>query len=252
MVVPTSEAAIAVRKVAPAVPVAGTFLGDPVRFGLAQSYAHPGGNVTGLTSEAGGLPIAVKVLEFLKLALPGATRPAVRLNSASELAVTVFSDVESAARAVNLRVVRVEARTPEQLEQAFSRMQQERVDALHMLGDVTFFAQRARIAAPAGKHRLPSGGAMPHYAQAGGLINYVMDASDNCRRAADFVDKILKGAKPGDLSIEQLTKFQLVVNAGTARALGIALPRELLLRADQVIDLVNPADGDRTGPISRT
>jgi putative ABC transport system substrate-binding protein len=236
IVTPTTQAVMGVRKASQTIPIVGTFLGDPVKYGLAKSYARPGGTITGLTSEAGGMPIAAKALELLKQAVPDASRIAVLINPTSELAGNLLKDVESAAKALKIDLVLIEVPTPDQLEQAFAQMRQNGVHALYLLGDTMFFAQRVRIAELAIKHRLPMGSAMAQIGHAGGLINYVMDISDNYRRAADFVDKILKGAKPGDLPIEQPAKFQLLVNARTAKALRITLPPELLLRADQVIE----------------
>jgi putative ABC transport system substrate-binding protein len=236
IVTPSTEAAMGVRKATQTVPIVGTFLGDPVRFGLVKSYARPGGNVTGLTSEAGGLPISAKTLEFLKQAVPTASRIAVLVNPKSDLAGPLLEDIEPAAKALKIELVAVEAGTPDQLERAFARMQEGRVDALYILSNAMLFAHRARIAELAIKHRLPAGGSMAQFAQAGGLVNYVMDVSDNYRRAADYVDKILKGANPGDLPIEQPTKFQLLVNLKTARSLRLTIPQSLLVRADRVIE----------------
>lgn len=236
IVTPTTEAAMGARKATQSVPIVGTFLGDPVRFGLVQSYARPGGNVTGLTSEAGGLPIAAKTLEFLKQAVPAASRVAVLVNSKSDFAGRLLNDIELAAKALKVELVPVEANTPDQLERAFAQMQEGRVDALYILGDAMFFAHRARITELAIKHRLPMASAMAQFAQAGGLINYVMDLSNNYRRAADYVDKIFRGANPAELPIEQPTKFQLVVNLKTAKLLGLTIPRSVLLRADTVIE----------------
>ena len=236
IVTPSSEAVLGVRQATRTVPIVGTFLGDPVKLGLAQSYAHPGGQVTGLTSEAGGLPIAAKTLEFLKQAVPTASRISVLLNPKSAIARGLLNDIEPAAKSLKVELFVVEAGAPEQFEHAFARMKQDRADALHIPGDSMLFAHRAWIAELALRHRLPMSSAMPEYAQAGGLINYVMDSSDNYRRAAGYVDKILRGANPGELPIEQPTRFQLVVNVKTARALGITIPQSLLLRADRVIE----------------
>jgi len=236
IVTPTSEAATGVRKATQTVPIVGTFLGDPVKFGLVQSYARPGGNVTGLTSEVGGLPIAAKTLEFLKQAVPAASRIAVLVNPRSEFAGRLFEDIEAAAKALKVELVPVEAGAPEQLERAFARMQKTGVDALFVVADAMFFVHRARIAELAIRVRVPMGSAMALSAQAGGLIHYVMDLSDNYRRAADFVDKIFKGANPAELPIEQPAKFQLILNLKTARALRLTLPESLLVRADQLIE----------------
>ena len=236
IVTPTSQSALAARKATETIPIVGTFLGDPLKYGIARSYARPGWNVTGLTSEPGGLPIAAKTLEFLKEAFPTASRIAILVNPRSDLAPQLLRDVEIAAKLLKVALLPVEAGSPEEFERAFVRMREGRADALYVPGDAMFFANRARIAELAIKHRLPSGSATAEFAQAGGLINYVMDLSDNYRRAADYVDKIFKGAKPAELPIEQPIKLRLVVNAQTAKALGITLPQSILIRAAQVIE----------------
>lgn len=236
IVTPSTEAAMAVRKTTQAVPIVGTFLGDPVKLGLVQSYARPGGNVTGLSSEAGGLPIAAKTLEFLKQAVPTASRIAVLVNPKSDFAGRLLDDIGPAAKALKVELVPTEAASPEQLELAFARMQEGGAEALYVLSDAMFFAHRTRIAELAIRRHLPMASAMARIAQAGGLINYVMDFADNYCRAADYVDKILKGANPAELPIEQPTKFQLILNLKTARAVGLTLPQSLLVRADQLIE----------------
>ena len=233
----TSEAVLGVRKATKTIPVVGTYLGEPIRRGLIQSYARPGGHVTGLTSEAGGLNnLDAKALEFLKQAVPGASRIAVLLNPNSDLARGLLREVEAAAKSLKVTLRPVEASAPEQLERAFARMREDRAAALLVVGDSMLFVNRARIAELAIKHRLPTSGVMPLLAHAGGLISYVADFSDSYRRAAGYVDRILKGASPADLPVEQPTKFQLVINLRTARAIGLTVPQSLLFRADQVIE----------------
>jgi len=232
----TSEAVLGVQQATRTVPIVGTFLSDPVNLGLIQSYARPGRQVTGLTSEVGGLPISAKTLEFLKLAVPTASRVAVLVNVKAKLADHLLNDIEQAAKALKVGIVPVEAETPDQLEPAFARMLQGGAQALYILADAMFFAHRTRIAELAIRHRLPMGTAMAQYAQAGSLINYVADVSDIYRRAAGYVDKILRGANPAELPIEQPTRFQLVVNLKTAKLLGLTVPQTVLLRADRVIE----------------
>jgi len=236
IVTPSSQAALAAQKATRTVPIVGTFLADPVKYGVAQSYARPGGNITGLTSEPGGLPIAAKTLEFLKEALPTASRVAVLVNPGSELTPQLLKDVETAANALKLTPVPIEAASPLEFERAFARMRESKVDALYVVADAMFFTNRARIAELAVQHRVPSASASPEFARAGGLINYVMDLADNYRRAADYVDRIFKGAKPAELPIEQPIKFQLSANLKTARAIGLTIPQSLLLRADKLIE----------------
>jgi putative ABC transport system substrate-binding protein len=232
----TSEAALAIRKSTQSTPIVGTFLGDPIKRGLIESYTRPGKNVTGLTSEAGGLNLDAKALEFLKLAVPASSRVAVLFNPRSAFGPGLLREVESAAKSLRIALRPVEAASPEQLEDSFAEMRKDGVDALLVIGDSMLFTHRERVAELAIRNRLAAGAVMPQFAQAGGLIGYIADFSDNYRRVAGYVDLILKGANPAELPVEQPTKFQLTVNVKTANALGLKLPYVLLLRADRVIE----------------
>ena len=204
---------------------------DPLGAGLVTSLARPGGNITGvatLESELGA-----KRLELLKEAFPKASRVAVLYDPTTS--PTVLKEVEDAGARMKLQLQVIEVRTPEDLAPAFRKTKGWRAAALMVLASPFFSSQRLRIASLAMEHRLPI--TVPHraYAEAGGLMSYGPDFRDLSRRAAVFVDKILKGAKPADLPIEQPTKFELVINLKTARALGLTIPQSLLGRADEVI-----------------
>ncbi len=227
-------AALAAKKATQTIPIVAALASEPVERGLVQSYARPGGNVTGLSEEAG--PLDEKALEFLSSAVPSARRVAVLIDASASDLRPMMERIAPAARSLKLELRPVEVRKPEELEVAFARMRDDRADALIIEITVMFYIHRARIAELALKHRLATSSRMFQFAQAGGLITYHVDVADNWRRAAGYVDKILKGAKPGDLPFEQPTKFQLTVNLKTARAIGVKLPQSLLLRADRVIE----------------
>jgi len=227
---PTPHAA---KRATTTIPIVAPNHGDPVGTGLVASLARPGGNVTGLSIL--NPELTGKRLELLKEAVPRIVRVAVLWNPTSRIHPREWSEAEAAARALGLQPRRLPARGLDDYGTAFSAMTQERADALLVLGDATFWFHRMRIAELAAKHRLPAMFAQREHVQAGGLICYGVDLRGNYRRAAAYVDKILKGAKPGDLPIEQPTNFELVINLKTAKALGLTIPQSLLLRADEVI-----------------
>lgn len=232
----TIDAVLGARKATRTIPIVAALVRDPIQHGLVQSFARPGGNVTGLTSEAGGFPLSVKTLEFLKQAVPAAVRVAVLVNPKSAVARSQLNDLRTAGDTLKVELLPVEASTLDQLEPAFVRMRELRTDALLIPGDSMFFVHRVRVAELAIKHRLPLGSSMFEAAPAGGLLGYQVDVSDNWRRAAGYVDRILKGANPAELPVEQPNKYQLILNVRTARAIGVKLPQSLLLRADRVIE----------------
>ena len=216
------------------IPVVFALTANPVREGLAASLAHPGGNFTGLVAFLDD--VFPKHVEMLKLALPKLGRIAVLANSRNPAHPFLFKGVEVVALHNAIQVLRVEGDTLEAIERAVANAARQRAQALIILGD-TFFVQYFRqIAGFSLKNKLASIYSGREYPQAGGLMSYGPNFSDNYRRAATYVDKILKGAKPGDLPIEQPTKFELVVNRKTANALGIAISQEFLLRTDEVIE----------------
>ena len=227
---PTARAAQQATQTVPIVMVAS---GDPVGAGLVASLRHPGGNVTGLSYYA--TELTAKRLELLSQSIPGVTRIAVLTNPA--LAYLPFpQDTKAAARQLGIQPIFLEVRTPQDIDRAFDTMAKERPDAVFILPDLMLVRQAKRICDLALKYRLPTMAWDKVFVSAGGLMVYAADYQAMARRAASYVDKILKGAKPADLPIEQPTKFELVINLKTANALGLTIPRSLLLRADQVIE----------------
>ena len=223
----------AVGKAVKTIPVVFLTGGDPVGTGLVASLGRPGGNLTGvslLTSE-----LNAKRLELLKQAVPGVSRVAVLVNPTLSTAGARLKELEGAARALKVKLQFLEARDPQAIDGAFAAMNRERAGALLVANDPMFFAQRERIVGLAAKSRLPGIFEWREFAEAGGLLSYGTSVADMYRRLATYVDKILKGAKPADLPVEQPTKFELVINAKTAKALGLTMPQSLVLRADHVI-----------------
>ena len=210
--------------------------GDPVGSGLVASLARPGGNLTGLSSFGPGL--IGKCLELLKQVLPRVDRVAI-LRQPVALGEQVANDMKSAAdlaaRALGVQPQFIEARGPDELDRAFSDMTSARVGAVALLPANMFLREHRRIVDLAARHRLPAVYTSREFVDAGGLMSYGASQRDLFRRAAAYVDKILKGAKPGDLSVEQPTKFELVINLKTAKALGLAIPPSVLAHADDVI-----------------
>jgi ABC-type uncharacterized transport system substrate-binding protein len=207
---------------------------DPVGSGLVASLARPGGNVTGLS--AVGPELNRKQLQLLTEAVPSLTRVAVLSNPTVPSHAVAVREIEVAARTLKVRLQVLEVRAPGEFAGAFSAATKERAGALLMLGGSVFFAHRARLAELAVESRLPTMGGPREFAQAGVLIGYGADLRDSWRRAAGYVGRILKGAKPADLPVEQPTKFEFVVNLKTAKALGLTIPPAVLARADQVIE----------------
>jgi putative ABC transport system substrate-binding protein len=204
---------------------------DPVGSGLVASLARPGGNVTGLSLLAPELRL--KQLQLLKEILPRLTRVAFLRHPHIPLDLR---ELEVTARSLKIRAQVVEARTPDEIADAVSAATRERAGALVVLAGSMFFAHRARIAELAAKSRLPTVYLLREFLEAGGLLAYGIDTRDNFRRAAAYVDRILRGAKPGDLPIEQPMKFELAINLRTAKALGLTIPPAVLVRADHVIE----------------
>jgi ABC-type uncharacterized transport system substrate-binding protein len=229
--------ALAVKQTTRTIPIVFAVAADPVTDGLVTSLARPGGNVTGLSSF--GPELVGKRLELLRQAVPGVSRVAVLWQpggSGERTDKDMLKRAEVAARALGVRLQFVEARGPADIDRAFSDMTRERADALIVLGSPMFFAERRRLVDLAAKHRLPALYSARDSVDAGGLMSYGQNFADLFRRAATYVDKILKGAKPADLPVEQPTKFELVINLRTAKALGLTIPPSLLARADQVIE----------------
>jgi putative ABC transport system substrate-binding protein len=206
---------------------------DPVGAGLVASLARPGGNVTGLTAQDADL--GGKRLEFFLQVVPKASRLALLIDETNPGTVLIAKGTLAAAASLGLQLQSVGVRDPGGLDSAFSAMKEGRVGALIVESSSMLFTSRKRLAELALKNRLPTMFAQRQYAEAGGLMAYAADFSDLFRRAATFVDKILKGAKPADLPVEQPSKWEFVINLKTAKALGLTIPPSLLLRADQII-----------------
>jgi len=218
------------------IPIVAGAMGDPVGDGLVASLARPGGNITGLTFL--GPELVPKRLGLLKEALPKVTRVAALWHPGAfgeRTTRDMLKGTEAAARALGVQLQLVEVRGPDELDRAFSTMAKERADALIVFPSTMLFNERRRIVALAAKHRLPSMFNNRESVELGGLISYGASITDLIRRAATYVDKILKGAKPADLPVEQATKFEFVINLRTAKALGLTIPQSLLLRADELI-----------------
>jgi putative ABC transport system substrate-binding protein len=227
-----SAPTLAAKHATPVIPIVFV-ASDPVGLGLVPSLSRPGGNLTGvniLTTE-----LNAKRLDLLKEAFPGASRVGVLANPGPPAYRVARRNLEYAARSLGLRLYIREVRSPNDLESTFAAMGKERVDALLVVNDPLLFAHRGRIADLAAKTRLPGIYEWREFSEAGGLMSYGADLAALYRHAATYVDKILKGAKPAELPIEQPTKFELVVNLKTAKALGLALPQSILVRADEVI-----------------
>jgi putative ABC transport system substrate-binding protein len=229
--------ALAAKQATKTIPILFTVAADPVASGLVTSLARPGGNVTGLSSV--GPDLVGKRLERLKQAVPGVSRVAVlwQPGAADERTEKdLLKGADVAARALGVRLQFVEARGPADIDRAFSDMTRAHAGALTVLGSAMFFNERRRLVDLAAKHRLPAVYTTRESVDAGGLMAYGVNFADLFRRAATYVDKILKGAKPGDLPVEQPTKFELVINLKTAKALGLSIPPILIAQADEVIE----------------
>ena len=229
-----TPASLAAKKATRTIPVVMASVGDPVGTGLVASLGHPGGNVTGLS--ALNVEIYAKRVELLRELLPRLTRIACLFNMSNPLLLLQWEEVQRAARSLGIQPQLLDVRRPEDLPRAFDSAAKERAEALVVALDGMTQAHLRPIAELAVKHRLPSIYPVREYADVGGLITYGWSDRHQYERAATFVDKIFKGAKPGDLAIEQPTRFELVINLRTAKALRLTVPPSLLLRADQVLE----------------
>ena len=227
--------ALAAKKATKTIPIVMTVSGDAVGTGLVDSLARPGGNVTGSTTIVQELE--GKRLELLKEVIPRLSRVAVLTNPANPLNQIVLKQTQLAASALHLKLGPiVGVKRVAELDGAFATISRDRPDALVLLADRFLLAERVRIVELAEQRRLPTMYPYREMVKAGGLMSYSPSYPDLFRRAATFVDKILKGAKPADLPVEQPTKFELVINLKTAKALGLTIPQTLMLRADQIIE----------------
>ena len=207
--------------------------GDPVGMGLVASLARPGGNLTGLSNVARDL--SAKRLELLQQTVPGLASVAVLMNSANPATSEQLAQTQDAAPRLGLRLLLLEVRQAEDIERAFATAAEHRAEAMTILGAAQLTASAARLAALAGQHHLPAIYPIRVFAEEGGLMAYGSDVRDQFRRAASYVDKIVKGAKPADLPVEQPMRFDFIINAKTAQALGLTLPHHVLLQATEVI-----------------
>ena len=236
LVVGLNPVAIAARQATSTIPIVMAIATDPINAGLVKSLARPGGNITGLSADTGP-ELAGKTLEFLKEILPkGPTRLAVLWNSSTTNYDPHWRALEEDARKSSVTLVRAPVQRPDELEHAFEIMQREQARGVLILADQLIFVQRHRVNALARNGRLPTIWTSREGVAAGGLLSYGPSVPDLYRRAAAYVDKILKGAKPADLPVEQPTKLELVINMKTAKDLGLFIPQTILLQADQVIE----------------
>jgi len=234
IVAPSTPAAQASKQATSTIPIVFAGAADPVSDGFVVSLSRPGGNVTGLSNF--GADLVGKRLEFLKRAVPQLTRVAVLWGPApGRTPEDMLKSAEVAARALRIQLQLVEVRGPADLDRAFVEMSGARADALTILPLATFFSERARIIEMAAKHRLPAVYTSRRFVEDGGLMAYGADLSDLLRRTAGYADRILKGARPSELPVEQATKFELVINRSTARSLALTIPQSVLLGADEVI-----------------
>jgi len=224
----------AAQKATSTIPIVMVNVADPVGSGFVASLARPGGNITGLSNIAGD--IGPKHLEMLLSMVPKLSRVAVLMNPTNSSHAAILKSVEAAAQKSRVRIVPVEARTPREIESTFFVMTQERAGAVIVAADQFFLQQRQQIADLAAKNQLPSISVIRELVEAGGLMSYGSSNADDIRRAAAYVDKIFKGAKPGDLPVEQPMTFELLINGKTAKALGLTIPQTILVRADRVIE----------------
>ena len=236
VIVATGTPAIqAAQRATNIIPIVMGTAGDPVGFRFVASLSRPGGNITGLTSITGDL--SSKYLELLRTAVPKLSRVAVLMNPGNPSHARLFvPNILAAAKKNGVSIVPVKLNSASQISAAFSAVKQERVGALIVLPDGLFYGQARRIAEFALQQHLPTMFADREPVETGGLMSYGQNLAENFYRAATYVDKILKGAKPGELPVEQPTKLELVINRKTAKAIGLTIPQELILRADRVIE----------------
>src|SRR5262245_55166556 len=223
----------AVKQATSVIPIVFAVASDPLGTGLVASLMRPGGNVTGLSTQASDL--AGKRLELLREAVPGLRRLAILANIGYPASVTEMSEVQAAARTLGLEVVAIEIQRAEDITPAFKALK-DRAEALYVTADPLLNVNRIRINTFANVARLPTIANVREFVEAGSLMSYGPNNTDLFRRAGDFVHKILRGAKPGDIPVEQPTKFDLVINVATAKALDLDMPPTLLARADEVIE----------------
>jgi putative tryptophan/tyrosine transport system substrate-binding protein len=227
-------AVFSARRASATIPIVMVNTPDPVDLGLVASLAHPGGNITGVTSLS--VDVSLKQLDLLKEAVPRASRIAELWNPDNPWHPITVKGLEGRSRSLGLQLQFLPVRGPAEFDKTYQEILTKRAQAVLVLADPMTFAHRRQLANLAVKHGLPTMGSLRDYAEAGYLLSYWADGTDLVRRAASYVDRILKGAKPADLPVEQPTKFELIINLKTAKALGLTIPPSLLQRADQVIE----------------
>jgi putative ABC transport system substrate-binding protein len=225
---------IAAKRATTTIPIVMTPVADPLRAGIVTSLAHPGGNITGTTLY--GSELAGKRVEVFKQAVPAITRVAALGNGTSLLTQLLWPETQTAVRSLRLEARLFTVQDSSELSATFEAIAQDNASGVLVLADALFNSVRATIIALAAKHRLPAMYEDREFVQDGGLISYGPNIADMMRRSAAFVDKILKGAKPGELPIEQPTEYELVINLKTAKALGLSIPDKMLMLADEVIE----------------
>jgi putative ABC transport system substrate-binding protein len=236
LVTGSTVSALAAKRATTTVPIVFATAFDPVATGIVASLARPGGNITGMAMGVGGSGFGGKWVELLKDAIPNISHVAVLWNSANPANAPIVREVQAAARTLNVKLDLLDAGNLTNLDRAFAAISASGVQGIIVTNDPFFNVNRAQLAQFAERKRLPAVHFSKLFVDAGGLMAYGASFEDSWRRAATYVDKILKGAKPADLPIEQPTKFELVINLKAARALGLTIPPSLLLRADQVIE----------------
>ena len=234
LVTAATPATLAAQKATTTIPIVMISVGDPVGAGLVKSLARPGGNTTGLGNLATDL--GPKLLEMLRAIVPKIGRVALLTNPSNPGSVLYVKSVQAAAEMVGVKIQPVGAGSPEEIDNGFAAMAYQNAGALIVAREQLFQQQKDQILRLTAKHRLPSIGSYSEYVESGGLVSYGNHIQENYRRAATYVDKILKGANPADLPVEQPTRFELVINMKTAKVLGIKVPQSLLLQATRVIE----------------
>jgi putative ABC transport system substrate-binding protein len=229
-----TPASLAAHQATTTIPIVLVNVSDPVDSGLVKSLARPGANIMGVTSNT--VELSAKHLEMLHTIVPNVTRVAVLVNPDNASYLTILKNIQTAATRVGVTILPVEATTSQQIEKSFPQMVKVKAGALIVVSDGFFIQQARQIAELAAGHRLPSIAQFRLYAEAGVLMSYGTNVADHYRRAATYVDKVLKGAKPADLPVEQPMKFELVINGKTAKVLGLTIPQSLLISADKVIE----------------
>ena len=233
ILVGSGQSAAAAHRATKTVPIVLAGVGNAVGAGLVASLAKPDGNITGYTSQQD--EVQGKLIGILHEVVPGARRIAILLNQSNPLHAAYWAGAQSGCAALGLVALRVVASTPSQLGAAFGEIVRQRSQAIVIISDSMYFTERAKLQELIQETRLAAAYALRDHVVAGGLFSYGYDTAGNYRSAAKYVDKILKGVRPADLPIEQATKFELVINLKTAKALGLTIPQSLLLRADEVI-----------------